>query len=302
MTHRFRIWEDLGREGRAPETVQLEYHPERAYSFPEHVKSTVEDVWESAKDERERLFNSPGLNLLRVTDGCVHLGPAQFRDYFVRRLFLSGEINDSPDELSALLRRSVRLLSSFVGVVVRNKLLLGIKQTDTDGAGILSLPGSGYLDREMDMECAEMRPTSSVIKREIEEEINITDPDKIRCIGVFEDLHPQSHLNPALFSIVSIDRPQSAVQRAARDAEDAHEFSRLVFVPLTDQTLSSLVRLDIDEAASLGEAECLPHNKFDRLSHKTLLMLLLLGRYQLGTDWFSRECDRYPSLRFEDPT
>jgi len=124
----------------------------------------------------------------------------------------------------------------MVAIVAGDDLLIGVKRrTDSN---FLSLPGSGYLDRNGDMRAGELCPTAEIVAREVYEETGLEDLDRIRCFGIFEDLHPESHLNPALFSIIttSISIVRPVLDRIDR-AEDADEFDRFLAVPC-DRTRS----------------------------------------------------------------
>jgi ADP-ribose pyrophosphatase YjhB (NUDIX family) len=283
-----------------PETVQFVYHPDHSPSLSDRCEAIVEERWDTAVDQNSDLFNAPGFTLLEVTDNRIHLGPTQFKYQFVRRLLLSGDRTDLPNDLVDELQNAVQYVSSFVAVIAQEELVVGIKEADLNGETFLSLPGSGYLDRNDDLEDTEMMPTADIVEREIREEINITDPDEIRCIGVFEDLSLESHLNPALFSIVSTEMSPTVVQQTATTAEDADEFSEFVTVQLSEQAVSGLIQFGVDDSTAMTDVDCLPDLNVTQCSHKTLLMVLLVGRHLFGSDWFAHQRDQYPSITFEN--
>jgi len=174
----------------------------------------------------------------------------------------------------------------MVAIVAGDDLLIGVKRrTDSN---FLSLPGSGYLDRNGDMRAGELCPTAEIVAREVYEETGLEDLDRIRCFGIFEDLHPESHLNPALFSIITTSRSSDHVLDRIDRAEDADEFDRFLAVPLRPDALSALIRTDTNDA-ELPVAAPKLEGDLNGISDKTLLMLLLIGRNRFGRDWFQRE-------------
>nr|WP_279587162.1 NUDIX domain-containing protein [Halobacterium sp. R2-5] len=194
---------------------------------------------------------------------------------------------------------SVHLLSSFVAVVADGQVLLGVKPPQADRGPFLSFPGSGYLDRNHDFRDGDAEPTRAIVGRELQEELGVmADGNRVRCLGVFEDTSPESHLNPALFSVVYVDESASSVLRTARRAPDADEFTEFVFVPLTEAALDGLVELAVDGTATAAP-ERVPTERFDGMSHKSLLMVLLLGRREVGEEWFDRTLSEYSEIVLE---
>ncbi|PSP88144.1 hypothetical protein BRC90_08320 [Halobacteriales archaeon QS_4_69_34] len=305
MPYTYRVWSDFGADGVAPEAVTLDYRTERSYTLSESDVSAIDDAWTSVAGDEDGLYDSPGFGLVGIDDTRLRLGPTRFKHHFVRRLLVAEHADlagrDYPDGLRRRLRKAVHLLSSFVAVVADGSVLLGIKPGGVDGGPFLSLPGSGYLDREADMVGDETAPTSAVVSRELREELGTaTAIERIRCLGVFEDTDPASHLNPALFSVVTTGESPAAIRRAARRARDADEFVHLAFVPITETALASTVRLGVNGTASAADLDGLPVDRFEGMSHKTLLLVLLLGRQRFGAEWFSEVYDEQPSIRFEN--
>lgn len=286
MDREFREWVDFGPDGRRPESVSLGYRPDATASAVTARSERIDRLWEEAKRERPSLFDAPGFRLLDASDDGVEVGPAQFKHHFVRRLLLSGSLEASAPELRDELREAVHFLSSMVAVVAGGEVLIGVKRRT--GRAFLSLPGSGYLDRDEDMCAGGLRPTAEVVAREVYEETGLEDVDRIRCFGVFEDLRPGSHLNPALFSVVTTSRSAGTLLDRIGRAEDADEFDRFLAVPLRPDALSRLIRTGTDGAGLPVEAPEL-EGDVNELSDKTLLALLLVGRRRFGRDWFRSE-------------
>lgn len=287
MEREFREWVDFGPDGRAPESVSIDYRPDATATAVADRSERIDGLWEEAKRERPGLFDAPGFRLLDASaDGDIAVGPAQFKHHFVRRLLLSGSLEAAATELREDLRRSVRFLSSMVAVIADGEVLLGVKQRAD--RTFLSLPGSGYLDRDEDMRAGELRPTTEVVAREVYEEVGLEDLGRIRCFGVFEDLRPESHLNPALFSVVTTPRSSDQVLDRVEQAEDGDEFDRFLSVPVRPDALSGLIRIETDGAGLPVEAPNLEEG-VSGLSDKTLLALLLVGRKRFGREWFRRE-------------
>jgi len=286
MHREFREWVDFGADGRAPESVSIDYRPDAMASVVEDQSERIDRLWESAKRERPGLFDAPGFRLLEASDTGIVVGPAQFKQHFVRRLLLSDSLETSATRLRDELEESIRYLSSMVAIAPDDDLLIGVKRrTDSN---FLSLPGSGYLDRNGDMRAGELCPTAEIVAREVYEETGLEDLDRIRCFGIFEDLHPESHLNPALFSIITTSRSSDHVLDRIDRAEDADEFDRFLAVPLRPDALSALIRTDTNDA-ELPVAAPKLEGDLNGISDKTLLMLLLIGRNRFGRDWFQRE-------------
>jgi len=89
MHREFREWVDFGADGRAPESVSIDYRPDAMASVVEDQSERIDRLWESAKRERPGLFDAPGFRLLEASDTGIVVGPAQFKQHFVRRLLLS---------------------------------------------------------------------------------------------------------------------------------------------------------------------------------------------------------------------
>jgi 8-oxo-dGTP pyrophosphatase MutT (NUDIX family) len=282
----FREWVDFGPSGRAPDSVSITYLPDATSSAIETHSERIEQLWEDAKRERSGLFDAPGFRLLEASEEEILLGPARFKHHFVRRLLLSGSAEVSAPELRNQLRESVRYLSSMVAIVAGGDVLFGVKRRPE--RDFLSLPGSGYLDRNEDMRTGELRPTAEIIAREVYEETGLEERDQTRCFGVFEDVDPDSHLNPALFSVVVTPRSSKHVIDRTELAEDADEFDRFFAVPLRPDAVAGVIRgnpPDVAVSAGIPRFE----SEVTAVSDKTLLALLLLGRKQFGRDWFRRE-------------
>lgn len=304
MSYRYHRWADFGPTGCSPESVQLEYSPYRAYELSGDGESVLDEIWSCISETEEGLHDAPGFNLMGVTGSRVQLGRSRFKHCFLRRSVLTDDERlenvQIPQAIKQQLIDAVHYVSSFVGVVTDGQLLVGIKPGKTDRPPFFSLPGSGYLDREQDMQGESVLPTSEVVNRELQEEVGITtDADQIRCLGIFEDTAPDSHLNPALFSLIRTDESASVVVASARQARDSDEFRDLALLPITEETIETLVRNAIDESASGSLSLDLPLTDGVEMSHKTLLFLLLLGRYRFGTEWFEEVWDQHPALAFE---
>jgi len=297
MDRQFREWVDFGPNGRAPESVPIDYRPDATTPVSAARSERIDRLWERAKRERQGLFDAPGFRLLEASETGISVGPARFKHHFVRRLLLSDSLTASAGELRDELRESVRFLSSMVAVVADGDVLIGVKRRS--GRTFLSLPGSGYLDRNEDMREGELRPTAEIVSREVYEEIGLEDAARVRCFGVFEDLRPDSHLNPALFSVVETSRSSDRVLDDVGQAEDADEFDQFLAVPLRPDALSGLVRAGTGDAALSVEIPDL-EGGVSELSDKALLALLLVGRERFGREWFGRELADAPVVLEQD--
>jgi|GEM_PF-388296 len=307
MSYRYRRWVDFGPAGRPPERVQFAYSPQQAYKLSDGGESVLDDIWTSVSETEDGLHDAPGFNLVGVTDSRVQLGPASFKHCFLRRLVLAEderlEAVQIPPSIKERLIDAVHYLSSFVGVVTDGQLLVGIKPGTTERSPFLSVPGSGYLDREQDMYGESVAPTAAVVNRELQEEVGRTaSADQIRCLGIFEDTATDSHLNPALFSLIRTDESASKVVASARQAQDADEFRDLALLPITEETIETLVQNVVDESALEPLSLDLPRTDEVGMSHKTLLLLLLLGRRRFGTGWFEEIWAQHTGLAFESST
>lgn len=298
MNYKYQIWGDFGPQGLPPESVEFEYFPRREITFSDANRYQLRDLWERNIKSHSNLIDNPSLNLLEVSDNMIRVGPTSFREHHIRKQLLSGMYEHVPDDLRIKLEESIHLLSSMTAIVNSGQLLLGTKQQKGTDPPFLSLPGSGYLDRKTDVESESVRSTREVIAREIHEETCIDEFDSIRCIGVYEDLHPDSHLNPALFSVVYTSYDTGELYSLRSEAKDADEFVDIATVPVNEKTLSALVKVNLEYADAAKDISELPFNRINKLSHKTLLLLLLLGRYEFGTDWFKYHLKRSDSINF----
>lgn len=291
MGFSFHRWVDFGSAGIRPSDVTLQYEATESYTLSAEDRAAVDTAWGSLVDSADGLHDAPGFNVRGTENGDVTLGPTRFKHHYVRRLSISGDDRVDSMSLSAdgleTLKQSVHLLSSFVAVVGDGQLVLGIKPPRPHRGPMLSFPGSGYLDRGEDMHDGEMAPVTEIVGREMREELNVTPSESdIRCLGVFEDTQPDSHLNPALFSIVELDLSPDEIRSRAQEAPDIDEFERLVSIPLTREAIEGVVG-SVADLTGVPDDRPLPFDSVDRISHKSLLMLLLVGRRYLGSDWFA---------------
>mgnify|MGYP006288978301 CR=1 FL=1 len=303
MTYSYQRWADFGPEGISPNEITLDYHPERKYTLSSKTTEAVTETWTALIDTDEELFDAPSFNLCGVTGLRLQLGPTRFRDHRVRRALLSSDDRvprTYSESVTEELHDAIHLLSSFVAVVANGHLCLGIKPEGPEDAPFLSLPGSGYLDRDLDMEDDTVKSTEQVIGRELHEELGLRLNDaSVRCLGVFEDTALDSHLNPALFSVVETEQTPEMVRERARTAPDRDEFTDLAFLPIEGDVLSALVARALPSESQGRLPATLPFDDVGRLSHKTLLMLLLLGRAFEGTAWFENQWSRFDAYTFE---
>lgn len=304
MTYSYQRWADFGPEGLPPSEITLDYQPERKYTLSSKTSKAVTETWGALTDTDEEMFDAPSLNLRGVAGLRLQLGPTRFRDHRVRRALLSGD-DSVPrtycESVTHELHDAVHLLSSFVAVVANGHLCLGIKPEGPKDAPFLSLPGSGYLDRDLDMAGGTVKSTEQVIGRELREELGLMISDaSVRSLGVFEDTAPDSHLNPALFSVVETEQTSDMVRKRARTAPDRDEFTDLAFLPVEGAVLSALVARALPSESQGSLPASIPFDDVGRLSHKTLLMLMLLGRDFEGTAWFEDQWTRFDACTFED--
>ncbi|WP_410765138.1 hypothetical protein [Haloferax sp. DFSO60] len=301
-------WGDYGATGIDPADLELVYDPDSKYGFSPSVAATIQQVWDSVAGRNDRLFDGNLLNVVDVDENGrrLLLGPAQFRDYLVRRLILSrhgatADIEIS-DEVRTALRLQVRVLSSFVAVVADDGLLVGVRAGEDDTGALLSFPGSGYLDRDEDVTpSGTVRPTYELIEREVEEELGLADRiETIRCLGVFEDLVDSTHYNPALFSVVEVAATSEEVMQSIQKADDSWEFSEFFVVPIDEGTLIDLVQVGLPNDSVSAQANEFIPSAVEGTTSKTLLMLALLGRYWFGDDWFDSLREQHPEIEIRD--
>lgn len=291
MGFTYHRWVDFGPTGIRPSEVTLQYKAAESYTLPTEDRTTVNTAWESLVNASEGLHDAPGFNVVEVDDNSVVLGATRFRDHFIRRLSITdddrlNEMSITPDGLETL-HESVHLLSSFVAVIADGHLILGVKPSRSYRGSMLSFPGSGYLDRREDMRGDMIAPVDDLVGREIREELNFSPAESdVHCIGIFEDTQPDSHLNPALFSIVELDLPPDDLRSRALNAPDVDEFERLMTLPLTGEAIESVVG-SLTDVTGAPDARPRLFDSIDRISHKSLLMLLLVGRRYLGAKWFT---------------
>lgn len=74
MHREFREWVDFGADGRAPESVSIDYRPDAMASVVEDQSERIDRLWESAKRERPGLFDAPGFRLLEASDTGIVVG------------------------------------------------------------------------------------------------------------------------------------------------------------------------------------------------------------------------------------
>lgn len=304
MTYSYRRWADFGPEGLSLSEITLDYRPERDYTLSSETTEAVRETWRGLAETDEELFDAPSFNLSGVDRSRLQLGPTRFRDHRVRRVLLSSD-NRVPrtysDSVVEELQDAVHLLSSFVAVVADSHLCIGIKPRGFEDAPFISLPGSGYLDRGSDMTDGAVKSTEQIIGRELREELGLMiDDASARCLGVFEDTAPESHLNPALFTVVETEQTPDMVREHARTAPDRNEFTDLAFLPVEGDVLAALVTRALPNENQGSLPTSLPFDNVGRVSHKTLLMLLLLGRYFEGTAWFEDQWTQFDSCSFKD--
>lgn len=305
-------WYDFGVRGIPPEELVLAYDSEAEYELPPSLEQKIENTWERITEDHPGLFNGPLLNLIEVSseERRISLGPSQFRDYQFKRLVLSNHETTTDLELTAeeqeFLREEIHVLSSFVAIILDDAVLMGVKPKNSEHGGVLSFPGSGYLDRDEDCtDDGELKPTRTVIEREIDEELNVADRiTGIKCLGVFDDAEDATHYNPAIFSIVEIDATKAEVKERITDADDSWEFAEFVFFPTRrEDVLDSVLELAFANEHTSGEQlPGLDVTTVDGVTTKSGLMVLLLGRFWFGTDWYIERLDRYPSLSLEVAT
>lgn len=259
--------------------------------FSEPIERKVQAIWEGFLEENDRLFDGPMMSVYDVgsESDCLYTERTSFKYFLAKRGIVEGfpsgvDVELSEDEMEVLLDK-LRVLSSFTAVIVEDQLLLGIRSSSSEDNMRLSFPGSGYLDPSEDTTSShEVESTREVIRREVEEELGVTDAvDDIRCMGVFEDVVGGYHFNPALFSIITIPHAQSEVEMARETAPDAWEFEEVVYVPLEKELLEeTLSEIPTAPKGLLGIGQQAT------LSSKACLMTLLVGAFRFGGPWYRR--------------
>lgn len=286
---RFALLSSFRPIGFSPEAISIKYRS-TSPDFPAPIEQKVNAVWSDLSADNERLFDGPMMSVYDADQRTNHLYTERtsFRYFLTKQGLLQGSISTSEyefsDEQMSFLAGQLRVLSSFTAVIVDGHILLGVRSSSTD-AHQLSFPGSGYLDPSEDVSAAgEVVATSTLVLREIEEEIGLgADVDEIRCMGVFEHIVEDRRSNPALFSVVELPNSRSELEAASETAPDSWEFGRFIYVPLEPESIERL----------LSFIPTVPAERFglDRpaeLSPKACLMLLLVGARNFGNSWFER--------------
>jgi len=62
MHREFREWVDFGADGRAPESVSIDYRPDAMASVVEDQSERIDRLWESAKRERPACSTPPAFD------------------------------------------------------------------------------------------------------------------------------------------------------------------------------------------------------------------------------------------------
>lgn len=297
MTKTYHEWLDLGSTGVSPNDITFEYDKTRGYNIIDILDENVSQIWERATEQNERLFDGDLFNLVSIDKGTktITLGPASFRDYYVKVAVLNGEteLNTSitSSKKRAFLREQIHVLSSVTALIAEDKLILGKKVSKKPKSPLLlSLPGSGYLDRDEDISQIKKDNVSEVITREIKEETQIIDQiQNIRCFGVYEDTYQGSHRNPALCSLVETSADRELLERRKQTAPDGWEFDDYIFLPIDKTAFRELITAGL---YSGNNTDVVEDDAF-AISGKTLLSLFLVGRYYFGIDWYKEIIDNH---------
>lgn len=269
------------------ESINIVYQ-DSALNYPKSVKRKVQAVWTDLVEGNDRLFDGPMMSVydIKREDNCLYTEQTSFRYFQTKRGLLrdfvsATEYGFTDDDMQFLLSR-LRILSSFVAVIVDGQLLLGVRGSYNDEPRV-SFPGSGYLDPSEDTtSTGEVVEIRDIICREVKEELGLTSGiDEVCCMGVFENYVRGYHFNPALFSIIEVTQSQSDLEAASENATDSWEFDRFVYVPIAREPLHQL----------LLEKSAVPPvvfgtNRPGKLSSKACLMILLIGARYFGESWF----------------
>lgn len=290
----FRRWVDFGPDGIDPEMLEIEYDPDAEHSFPPRVERVVDEIWKEAIAESDVLHDGNSLNTLSVStaENKIRLGPASFRHYYTRLLYLRGELSLNeykipPGDMEMLVN-DVRILSSFTVVSTGSELVLGLRRGESNH---LTFPGSGYLDSQLDVtEEGELKCPRDLVLRELDEELNLNDyVANVAVFGVFEDTHRASHHNPSIISLVRVDAAPDDIKGAWENATDAWEFQELYFLPLELESMNRFLRQAVYSQQNPIDLPKISPPEEATVHGKSLLAPLLVGRAEFGMDWYSEQ-------------
>lgn len=285
---------DFGQKGVTPDCLNLVFDDSAGYTVPDTVENSISTIWERLNKSSPQLHDGDLLHLSgTVDDGReIHLSPGNFREFYsIRAIFhnqpLVEEFEVSP-EIRDFAQRHIKPLSSVTAVLARDELVVGIKNTDKGSQ--VTLPGSGYLDGEVDMTDEQhLHPVRDIILREVEEELAIRPAsESVRCLGVYSECVEGVCLNPAIFSIVKVSRTPEEVIESFRTAEDSWEFDSVFTVPLTSEALHRMAAGSFNRVPEFPE-ELLTGSLSN--SAKTPLLLGTVGRWKFGESWFANFID-----------
>ncbi len=316
MVRTIKVLKDFGERGVPAYKIMMDYKDEATYDLPEYLNKGLTRAWADSQENNTRLSNNQLMNLKKISDTeditVLSLGPSQFRDYYEMKQFSDGKDDYSIYGLSnkdiEYVEKEVQVLSSFPSLIVEDHILMGKKgkQTLNAGAGKISFPGAGYLDKNKDTFILDgLRYTKQpqhIIERELREEVGTQSDDLygINVLAIAEDTYNGSHKNPGIMSVVNSKISIDEIKKNKAITEDSWEHEGpYIFVPVNEETIYSLIESDTSlgnipipkeyarEIDGLGNIETL------ETTGKSGFMLPLLGRYFFGDKFYEEILEKY---------
>ncbi|UCD03731.1 MAG: hypothetical protein JSW73_04290 [Candidatus Woesearchaeota archaeon] len=276
MVRTISVYNDFGPNGANLSRFLLDYQetPDRTLEFTERINRGIKKAWDesvayaNAQKPKRELFDKPSFNLLEVLDpvskyqtALITLGPIRFIDYHSTKDFLNGVKNPKDYGLTKqdvnLLGRTIDPLSVFTALIVEDHVVMGKKgkKTLAVGAGYLSFPGAGYLNRNRDTFMNKNQrynhKLEQILFAEMKEETGVNaekgEIDKARVLGFVKDTFKGSHQNSAVMSIIKSNITIDEIIKRKKLAKDSWEHDGpYVFIPKDKEIWDAFISSDID--------------------------------------------------------
>lgn len=285
----YRLYADYGEKGINAESIDFSFRPNETYSLPETLDQKIGEVWARLTSKNPRLHDGTLLNLLKIEENSssIRAGVVSFRDYVSLWYALVNNTTTDNFELSSyeriFIKQNIKPLSSYMAVTTGDQIVVGTRNT-SEGKW-LSFPGSGYLDTKGDTtDDDRLHPTARILQRELYEELNIEKVENIVSLGISAEEIEGIYLNPAIFSLSTVDYSSEYILEEAQEAQDHWEFEEIFTVPLNEEILRNIVQKEPPEWKSILP-QSVPRERLS-LAPKTPLMIAFIGRYQFGKEWY----------------
>ena len=283
----YKIFADYGK-GKDLDNFVIYFNPKR-HEFDKRIYELLEREWENiveqARKKGKTLYNESLLNFDDVKDcndiTLIKTSPVEFREYVATRNLLDQQ-EKYDKKITKQLENKINPLSSFPAVLLDDYFIMGIKGKQVEkGSGALSFPGAGYLSVEKDTIEIEgnriAKHPSSIVKREIKEELNISSDEikNIKAIAIAKDCYKGSHWNTAIFSFVETDLTEDDIKRKWNIAQDTWEHEKLIFVPKENKYIESILSGEI------------PYSMRNKIKGKIPEKVSLTGKAKLMLKYFA---------------